>query len=60
MADLSFPAAMAIVEALADGSLYTTDIASAEALLVAPDNASLEPPRIFRRPPGLSQAAIGS
>lgn len=41
MADLSFRAVMAIVEALADGSLYTTDTASAEALLIAPDNASL-------------------
>jgi predicted deacylase len=41
MADISFRAVMAVIEALADGSLYTTDIARAEALLVAPDSASL-------------------
>jgi len=29
------------VEALADGSLYTTSTARAEALVIAPDNASL-------------------
>lgn len=41
MADISFRAVMAVVEALADGSLYTADIARADALLVAPDSASL-------------------
>ena len=41
MADISFRAVMAVIEALADGSLYTTDTARAEALLVAPDSASL-------------------
>ncbi|MCK7503735.1 MAG: hypothetical protein MZV70_06195 [Desulfobacterales bacterium] len=41
MADISFRTVMAIVEALADGSLYTTDTARAEALVVSPDNASL-------------------
>ena len=41
MADISFRTVMAIVEALADGSLYTTDTARAEALVVAPDSASL-------------------
>ena len=32
---------MSVVEALADGSLDTTDIAPADALMLAPDNASL-------------------
>jgi predicted deacylase len=41
MADISFRTVMAIVEALADGSLYTTSTERAEALVVAPDNASL-------------------
>ena len=41
MANISFRTVMAIVEALANGSLYTTDTARAEALLVAPDSASL-------------------
>jgi predicted deacylase len=41
MANLSFGAVLAVVQALADGSLYTTDIARAEALLEAPDSASL-------------------
>jgi predicted deacylase len=41
MANLSFGAVMAVVQALADSSLYTTDIARAEALLEAPDSASL-------------------
>ena len=41
MADISFRTVMAVVEALADGSLYTTDTARAEALVIAPDSASL-------------------
>jgi hypothetical protein len=41
MANISFRTVMAIVEALADGSLYTTSTARAEALVIAPDNASL-------------------
>ena len=41
MADISFRTVMAIIEALADGSLYTTDTARAEALVVSPDSASL-------------------
>ena len=41
MANISFRTVMAIVEALANGSLYTTDTARAEALLIAPDSASL-------------------
>jgi hypothetical protein len=41
MADISFRTVMAIVGALADGSLYTTSTARAEALVVSPDNASL-------------------
>jgi len=41
MANISFRTVMAIVEALADGSLYTTDTARAEALVIAPDSASL-------------------
>jgi len=41
MADISFRAVLAVVEALADGSLYTTDTVRAEALQVAPDSASL-------------------
>ena len=41
MADISFRTVMAIVEALADGSLYITDTARAEALVIAPDSASL-------------------
>jgi len=41
MANISFRTVMAIVEALADGSLYTTSTERAEALVVAPDSASL-------------------
>jgi predicted deacylase len=41
MADISFRTVMAIVEALADGSLYLTDTARAEALVISPDSASL-------------------
>jgi hypothetical protein len=41
MADISFRTVMAIVEALADASLYTTDTARAEALVISPDSASL-------------------
>lgn len=41
MADISFRTVMAIIEALADGSLHTTDIARAEALVRSPDSASL-------------------
>ena len=41
MANISFRTVMAIVEALANGSLYTTSTARAEALLIAPDSASL-------------------
>ena len=41
IAKTGFVAAMSVVEALTDGSLYTTDIAPADALMLAPDNASL-------------------
>ncbi len=41
MANIPYRAVMALIEALADGSLYTTDVARADALEVAPDNASL-------------------
>ncbi len=41
MADISFRAVLAVIEALADRSLYTTSTARAEALLIAPDSASL-------------------
>jgi hypothetical protein len=41
MADISFRTVIAIVEALADGSLYTTSVNRAEALMISPDNASL-------------------
>ncbi len=41
MADISFRTVMAIVEGLADGSLYTTSVDRAEALVIAPDSASL-------------------
>jgi predicted deacylase len=41
MANLSFRAMMAVIEAMANGSLYTTDTARAEALARAPDSASL-------------------
>jgi len=41
MANISFRTVMAIVEALADGSLYTTSTERADALVVAPDSASL-------------------
>jgi predicted deacylase len=41
MADIPRRAVMAVIEALADGSLYNTDIARAEALERAPDSASL-------------------
>jgi hypothetical protein len=41
MANISFRTVMAIVEALADGSLYTTSIDRADALVRAPDSASL-------------------
>ena len=41
LAQTGFMAGMSVIEALADRSLYTTDIAPAEALALAPDNASL-------------------
>jgi hypothetical protein len=41
MANISFRTVMAIVEALADDSLYTTSTARAEALVASPDSASL-------------------
>jgi predicted deacylase len=41
IAKTGFVAGMSVVEALADRSLYTTDIAPADALVLAPDNASL-------------------
>jgi hypothetical protein len=41
MANISFRTVIAIIDALADGSLYTTDTARAEALVIAPDSASL-------------------
>jgi hypothetical protein len=41
MANISYGAVKAVIEALADGSLYLEDIALAEALLRAPDSASL-------------------
>jgi predicted deacylase len=41
MAKTGFVASIAVIEALADGSLHTTDIAPADALQLAPDNASL-------------------
>lgn len=41
MADISFRTVMAVIEALADGSLYTTSTARADALVVSPDSASL-------------------
>jgi predicted deacylase len=41
MAKTGFVAGMSVVEALADRSLYTTDIAPADALALAPGNASL-------------------
>jgi predicted deacylase len=41
LAKTGFVSAISVVEALADRSLYTTDIARAEALVLAPDSASL-------------------
>jgi predicted deacylase len=41
IAKTGFVAGMSVVEALADRSLYATDIAPADALVLAPDNASL-------------------
>lgn len=41
MAKTGFVAAIAVIEALADRSLYATDIGPADALQLAPDNASL-------------------
>jgi predicted deacylase len=41
LAKTGFVAGMSVVEALADRSLYSTDVAPAEALVLAPDNASL-------------------
>jgi len=41
MANISFRAMMAVIEALANGNLYTADTARAEALVRAPDSASL-------------------
>jgi hypothetical protein len=41
MAEISYRSVKAVIEALADASLYTTDIARAEALPVSPDSASL-------------------
>jgi predicted deacylase len=41
MANIPYRAVMAVIEALADGSLYDADIARAEALQIAPDSASL-------------------
>jgi hypothetical protein len=41
IAKTGFVAGMSVVEALADRSLYTTDIAPADALVLAPDTASL-------------------
>jgi predicted deacylase len=41
LAKTGFVAGMSVVEALADRSLYTTDIAPADALALAPGNASL-------------------
>jgi predicted deacylase len=41
MAKTGFVAGMSVVEALADRSLYATDVALAERLQLAPDNASL-------------------
>lgn len=41
MADISFRTVLAVIEALADGSLYETDTARAEELERAPDSASL-------------------
>ena len=50
MADISFRTVLAIVEALADGSLYTTDTARAEALVASPDSASLFGKCVVARP----------
>ena len=50
MADISFRTVMAIIEALADGSLYTTSTARAEALVVSPDDASLFWKCVVQRP----------
>ena len=41
LAKTGFVAGIAVIEALADRSLYTTDIGAADALQLAPDNASL-------------------
>jgi hypothetical protein len=50
MADISFRTVLAIVEALADGSLYTTRVDRAEALVRAPDSASLFWKCVVQRP----------
>jgi hypothetical protein len=50
MADISFRTVMAIIEALADGSLYTTSVDRAEALVRSPDNASLFWKCVVQRP----------
>ena len=50
MADISFRTVMAIVEALADGSLYTTSVDRAEALVRSPDSASLFWKCVVQRP----------
>jgi len=50
MADISFRTVMAIIEALADGSLYTTSVDRAEALVRAPDSASLFWKCVVQRP----------
>ena len=50
MADISFRTTLAIVRALADGSLYTTPVDRAEALVRAPDSASLFWKCVVQRP----------
>jgi hypothetical protein len=50
MADISFRTTLAIVQALADGSLYTTPVDRAEALVRAPDSASLFWKCVVQRP----------
>jgi predicted deacylase len=50
MEDIPRRAVMAVIEALADGSLYDADIARAEALERAPDSASLFWKCVVQRP----------
>jgi hypothetical protein len=50
MADISFRTVLAIVQALADGSLYTTSVDRAEALVRSPDSASLFWKCVVQRP----------